>query len=227
MNRVAAEVGLLPGDAPFNSEKAHFIQMRYLVQTAGEELNLAHPWGAMKRTHSFVTDGSGEYDLPDDYLYMIAQTGWDENSNRPLGGPLTAQEWTFKANYLTSPIRALFRLQDGKMTILEDGSGNTISYEYQTRCWVATDTVPPVCVDAPSAGTDIPMFDRTLFTRYVKMKWQDAKGFDSTKAQDDFNQMFAFLTSKDKSAKPLDAGRGGRGVRLLDGHNLPDTGFGF
>lgn len=227
LNRVAVEVGLLPVGDPYASSEDHFVQMKYLIQTAGEELALAYPWSELKRSHSFVTDGSGEYPLPDDYLFLIPQTGWESANNRPLSGPLTAQEWTFNANYLDSPIRAMFRLQEGVMTLLGEGTGQTISYEYQTRNWVAKDSLPVEYADVVVAGSDIPLFNRTMFTRYLKVKWQDSKGFDSSKAQDDFNQMFEFMTAKDKSGKVLNAGGGGYGGRLLSGYNVPDTGYGI
>ena len=100
------------------------------------------------------------------------------------------------------------------MTILEDGSGRTISYEYISRNWIVSATDAGDMRNEVSQGSDVPLYDRTLFSRYVKVKWLDSKGFDSSKAQDDFNQMFNFMTSKDKSGKILDAGNGGGGERF-------------
>jgi hypothetical protein len=229
LNRVAIEVGLLtsPAADPFGATEEYFAQLRYLMQTAGEELILSYPWSAMTRRHSFVTDGSGEYPLPDDYLYMIEQTGWDASWDRPLAGPLTPQEWVYISERMDTPIRAMFRLQDGIMTLLHDQTGKTISFEYMSRNWISPATTPDETTDTLQQGSDIPLYDRTLFSRYLKVKWLDAKGFDSSKAQDDFNQMFNFLTSKDKSAPVLFAGGGGFGPRLLGYANIPDTGYGM
>ena len=71
------------------------------------------------------------------------------------------------------------------------------------------------------------MFLETLITRYVKLKYLEASGFDTTKAQDDFAQTFSFLTGFDKGAKVLNAGRGGRGFPYLSIWNVPDSGFGL
>ena len=44
LNRVAAEVGIAPVEAPLSSEDPFFIQLKYLLNTAGEELMQAYPW---------------------------------------------------------------------------------------------------------------------------------------------------------------------------------------
>lgn len=229
MNQVAVEVGLLPAAAPFGSSEDHFVQMRYLMQTAGQELLLAHPWETVSKTHSFTTDAGGEYALPDDFLYMVNQTGWSSGENRSLQGPATPQEWTYLSNWTAQPIRLIFRFKEGVLEFLgDDTAGETVTFEYISRNWVCDETTSPATyTDEVMAGGDIILFDRTLFSRYLKVKWQDSKGFDSSKAQDDFNQMFGFMTSKDKGAKILNAGSGGSGFRLLNGYNIPDTGMGM
>ena len=93
LNRVAAEVGLEPVPDPLASVDANFIKMKYLLNTAGEELSQAYPWEFLVRENQILTQESdtGEYDLPSDFNYMINQTGWERNENVPLGGPLSAQ----------------------------------------------------------------------------------------------------------------------------------------
>ena len=228
LNQVAVEVGLLPVADPMGSTEDHFIQLKYLMNTAGRELLLAHPWEASTRRHSFTTDGGGEYDLPDDYLYMINQTGWDGGNDAPLAGPLSPQEWVYSSNLIAIPLRVMFRIQDGVLTILNDTAGAEVSFEYHSRNWVFDGSVAPATYhNEITKGTQVPLFDQTVFSRYLKVKWLDAKGFDSSKAQDDFNQMFDFVASKDKGARILNAGASRGGVRLLNAYNVPDTGIGL
>jgi hypothetical protein len=73
----------------------------------------------------------------------------------------------------------------------------------------------------------VPLFNKTLISRAVKVKYLEAGGFDTTKAQGDYNQIFAFLTGTDTPASVLDAGGGNRGVPLLSGNNAPISGFGL
>ncbi len=81
--------------------------------------------------------------------------------------------------------------------------------------------------DEVKIGTDIVLYDKTLISRYLKVKWLEAKGFDSTKAQMDFNQIFMTLSGYDKGAANLNAGYGYRGFPFLDVYrNVSDTNFG-
>ena len=68
--------------------------------------------------------------------------------------------------------------------------------------------------------------DKTLISRYLKVKYLESAGFDTTKAQDDFAQTFSFLTGFDKSAPILNQGRSTRRYPYLSVLNLPDTGYG-
>ncbi len=127
-------------------------------------------------------------------------------------------------------IYASFRRKQGQFSISPQPAPNEldINWEYQRRTWVQDGAQFPVVFKADvQTGADLPLFDRTLLTRYVKLKWLEAKGFDTTIAQRDFNQSFGFLTGKDKSGEILSAGRNSRQFPYLDSrYNTPDTGFG-
>jgi hypothetical protein len=151
----------------------------------------------------------------------------------PLFGPLSPQDWQYLLgrDLVSSTIYASFRLQDGVMRLFPQPppNGLDIHYEYVSKNWVIDqETAPPdIYKDSVTQGTDKPLYDRTLITRYLKLKYLEAKGFDTTKAQADFNQSFSFLTGHDKGAEILNAGRR-YGFPYLDAwRNLPDTGYGY
>jgi len=97
MNRVAAEVGLEPVEDPWGSSQPEFRQMGYLLNIAGEELCQLYQWEFLMREHQVTTQSAdtGDYPLPDDFLYMINQTGWERAENVPLFGPLSPQDWQY------------------------------------------------------------------------------------------------------------------------------------
>ena len=233
LNRVAAEVGIEPIIEPYSSSDPIFVQLRYLLDTAGEELMQAYPWELLVRSHRIITQvgDSGVYDLPDDFGRMINQTGWEQTNNIPLGGPLSAQQWTYlKGRDLASnTLYASFRISEGKFNIYPENppAGLDISFEYITTAWVKDAVIDPTYLKDLTVGTDIPLYDKTLITRMLKVKYLEAAGFDTTKAQADFNQIFSFLTGSEKSAPVLNAGRGQSGFRYLDIANTPDTGYGI
>ena len=233
MNRVAAEVGIEPVSDPYGSAQQDFIQMRYLLQVSGEELGVAHPWETTTAKHQITTaDGdTGNYNLPPDFYYMINQTGWDVTNANPLHGPLSPQEWSYLEgrDLSGSTIHASFRLKEGKFSIYPQPppEGLDITFEYISTLWVRDGQQVDTYKSTIGNGNDIPLFDKTLISRHLKVKYLEAKGFDTTKAQDDFNQSFNFLTGFDKAATVLDAGNGRRGHNYLDMHtNVPDTKYG-
>jgi hypothetical protein len=226
-------VGLAPVADPWADQAQHFLQMRHLLQTAGEELTLSHIWEFQQTPHQITTAAldTGNYDLPSDFLQMIDQTGWERASNVPLFGPLSAQDWTYLLgrDLVTSTIYASFRLKEGKLSIFPQPppAGLDINFEYQSTNWVSDGQPTPTLSDTVSSGSEIVLFDRTLVSRYLKVKWLQAKGFDTTKPQDDFNLVFGSITSKDMGAEIISAGRGGRNFPYLDGrYNTPDSGYG-
>ena len=233
LNRVAAEVGLSPVADPWADQSQHYLQMRYLVQTAGEELTLAYPWEWQVREHKILTAAldTGNYPLPSDFLHMLDQTGWERAENVPLFGPLSAQDWTYLLgrDLVSHTIYASFRLKEGQFSIFPQPppTGLDINFEYQSKNWVSDGGDPATLSDTVTSGSEIVLFDRTLISRYLKLKWLESKGFDTTKTQDDFNQVFGMVSGKDKGAEILSAGRNSRAFPYLDSrYNTPDKGYG-
>lgn len=232
LNRAAAEVGLQPVNDPYSAQDPVFQQMQFLLNTAGEELMQAYPWEFLVREHQFFTEeGVSSYPLPDDFGYMLNQTGWEQSENIPLGGPLSAQDWTYLKgrNLSQNTLYASFRIREGEMLIYPDPPpiGLDINYEYITINWALGGTPTETPQDKIIIGSDTPLYDKTLITRYLKLKYLEAAGFDTTKAQDDFAQTFSFLTGFDKGAGIISAGRNHRLYPYLSVLNLPDHGFGL
>lgn len=230
LNRVAAETGLVQATDPWSSTDANFVMMKALLNVAGEELSQHYPWEFLIREHTFTTTTEDEYDLPDDFLYLVNQTGWDRSNDVPLMGPLSPQDYSqLKGRGLTdNTIYATFRLNRGKFKLLPDPmtSGLSLAFEYVSRNWVLDSSDGTSYIDSVQTGADTPQFDRTLLSRFLKVKYLEAKGLDATKAQADLNQSFGLLTAHDAAAPVLNAGRGSRGFPYINArYNVPDTGF--
>jgi hypothetical protein len=232
LNRVAVEVGFTPVADPWVDDSQQFLQLRYLAQIAGDELVLAYNWEFLNKAHQITTadTDSGDYPLPADFMDMIDQTGWERSQNVPLFGPLSAQDWTYLLgrDLVSYTIYASFRIKDGQFSIFPQPppDGLDINFEYQSNAWIRDVADQPQ--SELSQGTDVPQFDKTMFGRYIKSKWLDSKGFDSTRANDDFTMIFSSLTGKDKGAKIINAGNGGRNFPYLNSRwNVGDSGYGL
>lgn len=237
VNNAAAETGLTAVADVWGSSDPAFIQLRTLLGTAGMELLLLHQWQRMiklKTITTVVPPDTGNYDLPDDFLYMIDQTGWsptNAGTGLPLGGPLSEQDWTYlvNTNLAASTIYVSFKISQGLFQVLPSppATGIVINFEYVSRWWVAATALPTVLAkDSPTVNTDIIMFEPILITKFLKLRYLEAKGFDTTAAVGQFLTMFQAYTGKDVSAPVLNMARS-RFFPYLGYRNIPETNYGL
>lgn len=238
INRVAISIGLNSTTDPFASPDPAFIQLCTLATECGDDLMQENDWQQLQRAKSFVTapGDSGLYDLPDDFGYMIDQTGWQQGAPGaayPLLGPASAQWWSFlEASQLyTVTIYAWFRIADGKLQLWPQppAPGIPIGYKYISRDWVLDGSSPPnapVYKNSVQTSSDTPLYEPILFLKKLKLAFLQAKGFDTAKAEDEFLSALESWTGKDVSAPILNLNRRYQGNRFMDGMNVPETGFG-
>ena len=238
INQAAVEVGLTPTTDPFASTDASFTQLRFLLNTAGKRLVYHYPWELLVREHKFTANltTTTDYDLPSDFAYMLDQTSWMRQQNVPVAGPLSSQDWQYLLgrNLLSSTIYASFRLNLGKLRIFAQGNldDEEIAFEYMSDLWVAPsgqigDTTRTGWKRDITENGDIVAFEPTLAALYLKCRFLGAKGFDTTKADAEFNDAFFAWTGMNKSAPKLNAARNYLGYPYLDAwRNLPDSGYG-
>ena len=230
LTRVAVETGLESVADPFGSPLQHYIQLRNLLQVAGEQLCLAFPWEFLVAQLDIATvESTNKYALPGDFQSMIDQSGWNNTTEQPIIGPLSSQEWNaIKGTSTQNLIRYAFRIFEGQIQVYPNppADGMDLSFEYQSRGFVRRIGIPAVPEESIASGDDTILFDRTLITRFLKLLWFEAKGFDTTSAQASFNQTFQALTGKDRGGRILDAGGNIGGIRYLDYSNIPLSGYG-
>ena len=229
LTRVAAETGLPHDPDPFGSSREEYNQLRALLQTACEDLCLANDWEFLTRPFTILTTDTdpASYPLPDDFSHFIPDTEWNHSTDEPIF-PLSAQQWrAIKASDI-NPINWAYRIMGGKIELIPFpvSPDNDLRFEYSSRYFAIRHLLTDEPTDTIESGSDTILFDRTLISRYLKYLWLSAKGFDSTEAASAFNQIFGFLVGKDDAATTLNAGRRGRGFRMLNMRNAPDQGYG-
>lgn len=227
------EVGLnITGD-PYASTDPAVIQMRGILNSAGRELTKMREWQRMVVTYSFTTvfGDTGFYTLPADYDRHIDQTDWNPTNRLPLGGPLSAQDYTYllNTNLASSTIYISFREKDGQFVVLPQPPppGQVINFEYISRYWVCVAAAPTILAkDAPTQSDDVLMYDPIIIQKLVKLRWLEAKRFDTSAASEQFNNALGAQSGQDKSAPVLYASRS-RSFPYLDDRNVPETGYGL
>lgn len=234
LNRAAVEVGLLKSGDPVGSFDESYIQLTELLNGAGQELVELFPWQVLVESFQLTTTAldTGTYDLPDDFSYMIDQTGWEHSNRVSMGGPLSAQEWTYLKgrDLISESIYASFRLMDNKFSLFPQNpvpAGLNINFEYISRNWVQVPGDPVTYADSITTGTDIVRYEPILAIKFLKCKFLEAKGFDPTSSRLEFENMMNSRTGKDTGAPILSAsGSTGRFPYLSPYGNTTDSFYG-
>jgi hypothetical protein len=232
VNQVAVEVGIPKTADVFSAADIAFEQLTTLANASGIELLQDEAWQGLVGKLEFTTEvgDDGNYDLPADFAYMINQTGWDRTNNVMLGGPLSAQEWTYLLgrDLVSQTIYATFREVNNQLSLFPQPPpvGLDISFEYITRNWVSVNGTPTYA-DETVGPADVVLYEPFMFERLLKLRFLEARGFDTATATQQFDRAQQSWAGKDKGAPILNAARTYGGVPYLDGfRNTPDTGFG-
>jgi hypothetical protein len=235
INAAANECGLAAasGFDPTTSADPAFVQLTALCTSAGRELYGMHEWQMLNKTFTQVTHSvdSGLYNLPADFGYIIDGTGWDPTQLLPLGGPLTPQNWEYLVNTGLSKntVYVSFKLNQGQFQVLPvpPPEGHTLKFEYVSRYWVAVTGAPTTpAQDQVLVATDVILFEPILMVKFLKLRFLEAKGFDTTAATNQFISMFNSFTGKDESAQTLNMSRM-RVFPYLGWRNIPETNYGL
>lgn len=240
INLAASECGLTAVADPYSSTDPAFVQFRNILTSVGRELNGMHEWQKLQQRHTINTTTtpqnpalSGQYDLPDDFAWIIPQTGWTPTGaglGLPLGGPLTPQDWTYLVgtNMASSTIYISIRQAQGQLWVLPapPPANTDITFEYVSRYWVAdTGTVVGIR-DQPVSSDNVILYEPTLITKFLKLRYLEAKGFDTTAALGQFLNAFMQWTGKDVTPPVLNAARN-RTFPYLGWRNVPQTNYGL
>lgn len=230
INDAAVECGLSAASDPFASADSAFIQLCRMLTTCGRELIGVKQWQKFVARHSFNTDdeADGIYPLPDDYLYMIDQTGWTPTNRLPMGGPLSEQDWAFivGSGWNQYTIYVSFKEADGELWITPNDPVPTdidVTFSYVSNNWA--ESAGGVAKNRLTAADDVVYFPPVLITKLLKLRFLEAKGFDTTAALGQYNTALDTWCPKDKSAPVLSMSNR-RLFPYLDWRNIPETNFG-
>jgi hypothetical protein len=230
LSRVANSVGLDTDANPYGSLQKHYVQLRGLLQDAGDELTQLYPWEVLHREVNFTTTAGGNpYALPSDFDRMIPGTHWDRANDLPVGGPLNAQDWQYLQgrDLVSSTIYASFRQKENELYIFPDDAGFEIYYEYISTSWIQDGSVPTEYRSEIDSGGDIILFDSALIRNYLRAKFYQAKGFDGPSPERVASMFFHRRTAQDTPGPILNAGGARMDFPYLDGfRSTPDTGYG-
>jgi hypothetical protein len=215
-----------------NDETAQ--QLIRLLTWSGRRLckpTSTYRWSTLVRTFALLTNPVDTiYDLPADWDSFEDLTGWNFTSRLPMLGPATNPQWAcLKARNLgSSTISVIYRVQGGKFEIYNTFSDpQDLRIDYSSRAWVQDAAADPAEYrDFILKDDDILLLDNELLTAKLKLAFLTAKGFDTTAAQGEYNEIEEAAICADADAPVLQVSRSDTYPLISTQFNVPDTGFG-
>ena len=204
VQQAMGELGL-PQPSALPATDVQTSQFLAMLNSAGNELLLYYPWEQFVKTWEFYTwPNQSEYPLPGDLAYTVDQTQWDRTNRWPLMGPKSPQEWAWlKGSLLATLPRIRYRIINDKLSIMPTpgATSSHIALEYISKNWVQK--TDQTFVSRVEVGTDVVLYNPWLVCKFIKLKFYELKGFDTTGVNADFLRIFTSLTGKDRGAPRL------------------------
>jgi hypothetical protein len=231
LNDSAKGLGLISAALtdPFANTNPNIVQLCQLLNDLGQDLLRDYSWSHLRKEYTFSTaNGTASYALPTDLARVVDQTAWNRTQQMPMRGPVNGQQWQqLQAGLVSFTLPGAFRIFGDLFYIYSTPTAiETIAYEYQSRYWVKPTGQSSPTSESTTAYQDTLYFDRRVLVTGLKLYFRRAKGFDSTAAQDEFTRAVERAMENDSAAPVLSLNGGTGGMRLLDGLNVPETGFG-
>jgi len=184
-------------------------------------------------TQQFTASGTADtlnfmqvkYALPADYDSTVPRTHWDKSKHWEMLGPEDAQQWEWLlSGYISTGPRIRWRLLGSYFQIWPGISANEfLGYEYRSNGWAESSL--GVAKTSFTADSDTCIYPSRLMVLMTKLKYFEAKGFDTTAMYRNFLTELEVVMAQDMSAANLSfAPR--PGTVLIGYDNIPDTGYG-
>ena len=166
-----------------------------------------------------------KYALPADYDSIVPRTQWDKSKHWEMLGPESAQQWEWLlSGFISTGPRIRWRLLGGYFQIWPGYSANeNLGFEYRSKGWALS--AAGAVKNSFTVDTDTCIYPDRLMVLSTKLKYFQAKGFDTTAIYRDYLTEFETSVGQDTSAANLSfAPR--PGSVLIGWDNIPDSGYG-
>ena len=166
-----------------------------------------------------------KYALPSDYDSIVPRTQWDKSKHWEMLGPESAQQWEWLlSGFISTGPRIRWRLLGGYFQIWPGYSANeNLGFEYRSKGWALS--AAGAVKNSFTVDTDTCIYPDRLVVLSTKLKYFQAKGFDTTALYRDYLTEFETSVAQDTSAANLSfAPR--PGSVLIGWDNIPDSGYG-
>jgi len=225
----AGELGLTVPTSALNNADLIVTQLVALTRAVGSELVARRNWRNLVREHSFTTTTADRYALPDDYRQPVNDSMWDGTNHWPLDGPMLTQEWQYlQKGIVSGGPRMQFRMVRNTIEVRPQPvtAGVELSFYYLGGWWIYTEGAAATddydYLEDFTSDTNLIVFPDRLMINGVKLKFLQAKGFDSSAIALDFQNALDDSIAGDTGAQTINLAQGVAHYPLVGVWNLPD-----
>lgn len=166
------------------------------------------------------------FDLPEDFYRFIDQTQWNKSMRFPAVGPVSPQGWmTYRVFPISANFTLTWQMREGKIWFLNPPStpGQEFVFMYLSRALVRDADTPDLFKNLANKNGDLFQLDPLLVTLGGRIKWLEAKGFDTTAATRDFVIAWDTRVGATKGASILSMAGNRGGYPYIGIGNLPEA----
>lgn len=173
-----------------------------------------------------ITFGKVQYPFANNYDRVIDRTDWDKSKHWEMQGPETPQQWEWLlSGYISTGPRIRYRIFQNYFQIWPITTTNEyLGFEYISSSWALS------ALDVPkssfTADDDTCIFPNRLMVIMLKLKYYEAKGFDTTAYYRDYIRQLDIAKANDSGSQTLSFSPT-TGSPLIRWENIPDSGYGF
>ena len=166
-----------------------------------------------------------KYSLPSDYASITPRTQWDKSKHWEMLGPESAQQWEWlMSGFISTGPRIRWRLFGSYFQIWPGFSeAEQLGYEYRSLGWARSDA--DAVKNSFTADTDTCIYPDRVMVLGTKLKYFEAKGFDTTAMYRNYMRELDIAIAQDASAPNLSFAPG-PGSILIGWDNIPDSNYG-
>jgi hypothetical protein len=213
---------------PAGSRDPNMVLLMTAMNLASAELLNAFEWPTLTKMASILVEAPASstppatgnaielsFDLPEDFFRFVDQTQWNGAMRFPAVGPVSPQGWM---TYMVFPVSA-------KIWFLNPppAPGQEFRFMYLSRAMVQNGTNPDLYSNIARNDNDVFQLDGLLISLLTRVKWLEAKGFDSSAAMRDFYLAFDSRVGAEKGANILNLAGNRGGYPYIGIGNLPDA----
>jgi hypothetical protein len=236
MQQVCGMLNLpIPTD-PVGSSDPNMVLMRTVANVSSLEMLNAYEWSQLTKEGTInvsttVPPVPGEsnavaFDLPGDFYRFIDQTQWNSGMRFPAVGPVAPQGWmTYRVFPISANFTLTWQMRQRQLWFLNPPPppGQDFKFMYLSQALVQDADDPNMYKNIATKAGDVFQLDGVLMTLLTRMKWLEARGFDSSAAVRDFLLAYDSRIGAEKGANILNMAGGRHDYPYIGIGNLPEA----